>query len=72
MDGLIAACCGRFCTEAQRADVAAFFEANPFPKNAKKIATLLEEMATSTKYLNYLVSGGSLLSWLDRRASTSF
>ena len=71
MDSLIGACCARFSTEAQRADVAGFFEAHPFPKNSKKIATLLEEIKTSVAYLECLTSGSSLLSWLEQRAASS-
>ena len=72
MDGLIAACCGRFCTEAQRADVAAFLRPIHSRRTQRRSRRCWRKWPIPTKYLNYLVSGGSLLSWLDRRASTSF
>ena len=69
MDSLIQACCGSFCTAESVADVEAFFAAHPFPKNAKKIASLLETMRTNVKFLELLTSSRMpLLEWLEQQS----
>ena len=63
MDAVIAGACGGFATEAKAAEVKAFFEANPMPRNERTIAQKIESIGTSAKYLSAFAASGAL-AWL--------
>ena len=70
MDAVIAGACGGFATEAKAAEVKAFFEANPMPRNERTIAQKIESIGTSAKYLSAFAASGAL-AWLQSFEPTS-
>ena len=70
MDAVIAGACGGFATEAKAAEVKAFFEANPMPRNERTIAQKIESIGTSAKYLSAFTASGAL-AWLKSFQSKS-
>lgn len=70
MDAVIAGACGGFATEAKAAEVKAFFEASPMPRNERTIAQKVESIGTSAKYLSAFTASGAL-EWLKDFESKS-
>ena len=70
MDAVIAGACGGFATEAKAAEVKAFFEASPMPRNERTIAQKIESIGTSAKYLSAFTASGAL-QWLKNFESKS-
>ncbi len=54
MDACIMNCCGGFCSDSKANEIGAFFEANPLPSNAMRIAQCLEQMRTNAKFYEKL------------------
>lgn len=56
MDAVIVCCAGSFITKAD--EIESFFEKHPFPKNARKIAQMTENMNANQKFLETLQASG--------------
>lgn len=54
MDACVVNCAGGFCSESKADEINAFFEANPLPSSARKIAQCVEGMRTNAKFFDRL------------------
>jgi puromycin-sensitive aminopeptidase len=54
MGAVIVMCCSGFATQARADEIQNYFEVHPLPKNARKIAQILEGMSTNAKFLDKL------------------
>jgi aminopeptidase N len=50
-DAVIVYCCGGFASLEKAKEIEDFFEKNPMPQNARKIAQMLESIKTNAKFL---------------------
>ena len=56
MDACIVMCAGGFCSNEKADEIDAFFQANPLPKNTRKIAQTTENMRANAKFLDIVKS----------------
>ena len=54
MDACVVNCAGGFCSESKADEINTFFEANPLPSSARKIAQCVEGMRTNAKFFDRL------------------
>eukprot|EP00549_Striatella_unipunctata_P025517 CAMPEP_0118704208 /NCGR_PEP_ID=MMETSP0800-20121206/19082_1 /TAXON_ID=210618 ORGANISM="Striatella unipunctata, Strain CCMP2910" /NCGR_SAMPLE_ID=MMETSP0800 /ASSEMBLY_ACC=CAM_ASM_000638 /LENGTH=712 /DNA_ID=CAMNT_0006606021 /DNA_START=29 /DNA_END=2164 /DNA_ORIENTATION=+ len=54
MSACITSCAGKFCSHAKIDEVMTFFEENPMPLNARKIAQMTDNMRSNAKFLDKL------------------
>ena len=64
MDAAIGGSIRGFTTTERYNEVKAFFDANPCPRNARKIEQSLENIAISAKYRDMICAGGAVTEWL--------
>ena len=69
MDAVIVGACSGFSSEAKATEILAFFEANPLPRNERKISQTVEAIRASAKYVErVLLEKDAALGWLRAEA----
>mmetsp|Transcript_2069 Transcript_2069/g.6264 ORF Transcript_2069/g.6264 Transcript_2069/m.6264 type:complete len:925 (-) Transcript_2069:12-2786(-) len=69
MDAVVVGACSGFSSEAKATEILAFFEANPLPRNERKISQTVEAIRASAKYVErVLLEKDAALGWLRAEA----
>ena len=66
MDAVVTGACSGYSSEAAAAEIVAFFDANPLPRNERKISQTVEAIKSSAKYVETILQSDAQ-AWLDAK-----